>query len=964
MRRAACWWVWAIVVGALVGCLPEGSTNPTPRADTDVDASMDEGAGGSGGEAGSGGAGGAVADAGVGGGSSADAGPRVECRWPADCPDGDCVDGFCWNDTPNRCVANGDEDCPEGETCSGFERAYWCSTPCELEETCPKRPRPCTSNFDCDFGTSCHDGRCINNCVLDTDCGEDGYCLEGQCRPYPTVFEGDPAMPLGDDGQLYAGVGWIPLDYPIGVSMAGYGAREGRVTPYNFSLGGSDRVLEEQDVRVVAISTDDEIIIIIRAPLSWATDALVVSTARKLEALTGVNYSENIIIAATHSHSQPGRYWNLVSDRFGVAGHGLYSPEMADRYADSFARAAKLALDDLRPAKVGWEIVEDFDPQRRIHSDRRGENPEILDDRLLVMRIEELDGTPMAGIVNLSIHGTHMEETWITGDVAGAIEVEATHGVSALAGRPVPVLFFNSNAGDVSPRGDDGVSVPWGKIQVVGKRLWPIYRDAWEGITTRSDLNMDFVFRRIPITYDLMGYDREGREFRNKENDRPNFYGGFQCTGGAADIEAEGRALEDGNLRCLVGIEQLFKYPVVQLQKTTISALRMDELVISTLPGEPTNPLGMAVTDGIRELALSLGEADVDHINFGYAQDHHLYLIVEQDWFLGGYESAQTLWGWAFGQYLVDNAIALGGQLFTETTEPNDTGMRPTIWEFVPDDTVEPTATMGGAGILAEAPERPARGDLISLSWTGGHPGIDLPRVTLERETDPDTFETVMRPGGLPFDSAGFETVTHYRGDYAADHTWTIDWELGFDLPVGTYRMRVEGRAVVGGNLVDYTETGRPFEVVPAALVVRDVQIDGTTLSFAVNYPDGPSNDDGASPFEALVVGGHFLRADAERRFDGAAKRWSFLLGRELPLDRDAQIVLSGAGDLDEMVTPSDGTVDRTLVVARTDGGDEMLQDIEGWPTARFSVEAPMAGEYTVTVTDAWGNTATFDASL
>jgi hypothetical protein len=144
------------------------------------------------------------------------------CTSADQCPFGDCIDGACNNERPNRCIENGDADCPEGETCGGFDENYYCVRPCEVTGDCPVRTRPCSTNFDCAAGSSCHAGRCTNNCETDRNCGEAGFCYDGACRPYPQdLWTGAAPRPLGRPGELVAGVATVPLDYPVGVELGG-----------------------------------------------------------------------------------------------------------------------------------------------------------------------------------------------------------------------------------------------------------------------------------------------------------------------------------------------------------------------------------------------------------------------------------------------------------------------------------------------------------------------------------------------------------------------------------------------------------------------------------------------------------------------------------------------------------------------------------------------------------------------
>lgn len=456
-------WLWtfwtAAAVFALVGCGPDVATDPDFNAPLNPSKPREDAA--------PAGDGAVAADQGAPDAGSDAAPVEGPCTYPADCPGGDCVDGTCSYDVQTECPGGDPAPCADGETCERYATRYWCTTAGEKAGTERQRPHPCRTHVECGWGSVCHDGRCIEACTTDLDCAADGHCIDGQCLPLPTdLLKGDAPAPLGQPGQLYAGVGWVPLDYPVGVSLAGYGARPGPRTPYSSVLGGSDRFFEGQDVRALVLSSDEDTLIFLRIPLSWSTDYLLTLTAMRLQELTksaehpnGINYHSKLVTSATHSHSQPARYWYLLPNTgFAVAGYDNYSAEMAHRYADSFARAAYQALQSMQPAKFGWKMVEDVDPEGRIHSDRRGANPDFKDDRMLVWRVDDLQGRPLAGMIRIAMHGTHMLHPWVTGDAPGGVETVVTEKLSQHANRPVPVMFVNGNAGDVSPRGDNAVA--------------------------------------------------------------------------------------------------------------------------------------------------------------------------------------------------------------------------------------------------------------------------------------------------------------------------------------------------------------------------------------------------------------------------------------------------------------------------------------------------------------------------
>ncbi len=894
-----------------------------------------------------------------------DAGPPPRaCVWPGDCPDGDCIEGLCTPVVLDRCLD--DAPCPEGEVCGGGQTRFYCALPCELDGTCPQRPRPCENKRQCAPGTNCKAGRCINDCTVDTDCAAGGHCVDGECMAFPDILGGTPLAGLGQGQSLLAGVGMASLDYPIGVSMAGYGGREGPQTPYNVVLGGSDRVFDHQDVRALALSTGDDTLIVLRLPLGWSTDYLRTRVATEVQRLTrsvehpeGINVLDKLFTVATHSHSGPGRFWNVLPRTgLGVFGHGEFSPEMIDRYSRSFAAAVKRALDDLQPARFGYTIIDDFDPERRLHADRRGENPPFLDDRLMVWRIEDRDGNPLMGAINFAVHATHMQETWITGDVAGGMERVLTDRLSAEAGRPVPVMFLNGNAGNATPKADRSTSVSWGQIQAMGHMVWPVFRAAWQEAEPRETAQLEVVTRRIPISYDRLGYDRTVPDFRSELGD-PYTYGGFSCV---PEGRGEDDLYQDGMLGCRIDLGSFLGHPAMQVHKTAIGAFRIDDLVVTTLPGEPTSELGMLLAGWVEDDARNAGLPLVRALNFGYAQDHQLYLLTREDWFRGGYEASQNWFGWALGEYIAGEARLLARQLFTAERESNENGMQPTWFPRLQDDTVDPTPTLEVLGQFAvDAPARLARGQLLDVQWTGGHPAVDLPWVVLERLNERGGFQPVERSPGVIFDHKGFEALTVYSGNYGRVNRWSSRWELPFDFPLGVYRLRVVGKALQGPQVNPYDNSSRPFELVPARLAVHEWAVVDHTVRLVFTLPDGPTNDTGRNIFDGLRPMGHLLRVDPFWELDGRQRAWSFILGQPVADPAVTITVAGGAGPYAVDAQPT--TVDRILVTGRAGDGAEETTVVPDWPAHMVEVELPGTGNYTVFVEDAWGNVGTLPIS-
>ncbi len=874
---------------------------------------------------------------------------RTPCKFHSDCGTGVCFE--------LECYATG--------TC--FDRGNCRSIPVCADDRCI-----------CDIDAN----RCLPVCETDNECSEDAQCVNGQCTLYPADFS-MPGPGGGARGALQVGLGVQPLDFPVGVSLAGYGSRFGPRTPYRDSLGGSNAWFDRPDVRALVFDDGRELFVLLRIPTSWTTDFMVARTAEKVLEETGVNLLGHILTTAPHSHSQPARYWHLVKGLgFGFFGYGEWSPEIFERLTSSFAEAIIMAMDAREPAKFGYAVLDDFDPNNDINRDRRERNNNLpgymkKDNRMVVMRVDDMSGTPIAVLTNFGIHGTVFGSSnpVVTADAGGGVEVVLTERASAKYEAPVVGFFVQGNAGDISPDGDDLQHPDFERLQLLGERAWRVIEPALDGITTSEDTQVGIVTQRVPITHELLGYEPEKFFDANVscENGRDYFrYGAFQCVEGLNDDEDPSTAFEDGALNCVFGVECLTDgYPVPQFMKTVLTVARLGPLALASMPGEPLSQFGRDHSDRIEESVDGIEDATI----LGYSQDHHFYLLNEDDWLQGGYEPSRDIWGWKFGPYLTDKSLAIAKQLEQEPEDRvvDNGNLKPMYWVDPAEETVwvELTPTTGDpAAFSVDAPATLERLDELMVEWAGGHPGTDQPHVVLERD-DGQGFVPVRKAGGHVYDDRGFEMIVEYRGACTRaqcdDHKWAVRWQERRDFPLGTYRLAINGRAYVSGAVVDYAMNTAAFEIVPSTkLQVWNLAFDGDELSgFAADAPLVrlvPNAEDGFDAEDNAFV----LRSEEIPARFGA------------PLDDGAMVTIAGT------VRPAGGApgaVDATAATSRVTAARRRLTGVDAdgvtqWATAREYATTRWAisdaafdagpGDYFVslTVTDPDGNLATVTATV
>lgn len=881
-----------------------------------------------------------------------DAGTTRECYFNEDCPTGACDRG----------------QCVRTEAC--MERSD-----CHLAEACAGNRCVCTEVAISDPPRKL----CIPVCTTDNDCGEPGQCLNGVCRPYPVNFTGE--LPGGGPrGGLQVGIGVTWLDFPVGVSMAGYGARSGKRTPYQEALGGSDSWFDRPDVRAIVFDDGAEMLVLLRLPMGWSTDFMVAETARKILDRTGLNLIDNIVTNATHSHSQPARFFHMVRGLyFGSFGYDEFQWEILDRLTNSFADAVLLALENRQPARFGYKVLENWDPNNRVYRDRRSENNRLpgyegKDDRMTLMRIDDLAGNPLAVLTHFGMHGTHFNSTTITNDAPGGVEVVLTQKLQAKYGRDVLGVYVQGNAGDVSPAGDNLGHDEWETIQVVGERTWETIEPALEDIVTESNIEVKVFSGRVVLDHDVLYGPGEFFD-RNVECEGAADYfryGAFQCANGVNVDEDPETKYEDGALGCVFSVECLTNgYPIPQIQKTRLSVAQLGTLGIATMPGEPLSTFGRQVSARVTEAISSVEHTIVS----GYSQDHQFYLMLEDDWLQGGYEPSFGLWGFKMAPHLADKSVEIAKELNKPASDRFfDSGhLKPMYWPLLESDRayVSFTETTGDpAEVFEDVPPRVERLEVLDLVWAGGHPGVDQPHIVLERETA-SGFELVLTPGGWPYDDRGFEMLVRYEGSCTRrnceNHRWHVSWEDGRDFPVGRYRLKAEGRAFKGGQTVNYAAVSRVFELVPSeSLRLYDLAASGSGISGRVVDPAEVVYDLEGERRVARKVG-HRLRSKLLPREIGAPlpEGMSLTVSGRLRAPGGSESGLTGAASTRAL------TEARSEVAAFEANGSPVFAAKGQQPTTEFTVTsttfaAGPAGDWVImlTLTDPLGNRGTVTATI
>jgi neutral ceramidase len=659
-------------------------------------------------------------------------------------------------------------------------------------------------------------------------------------RAASTAFAGGGVTSL----SVQAGAAERFLNMPIGSALGAYTSRArgfgndgdyddraGELSgPFTSSVG----IETAPRVKALAISNGEDHVVILKLDIGASYRGLT----RDIEKALGDDFSGKVILAVSHTHSGFGHFTG--SEAF-YLGFSEFRREVYEAVLADAVSAAQAAIDAMMPAEIGIAYDGSFDPEDLVNRDRRSVNDELaggkLDDHhLFVMRVDATDGSPIALVPVVGLHGTigGASNMWASVDAPGYIERVLEESFD----ERVLVMHLQGAAGDVSPAGTHGVSCSstlcenYARMESVGQyakdAILALYATA--GDAKRGSLEIEMLTRDVPLGPEIENlivrdgalryasfdgvslpdyevYDDDGSilspidEFNAPAGAALCFEGipltNLMLPGGVGlDSTPYGRCNRvdelAGFIGPLLGIS-LGELPVCDSIHTTVSALRLGEHVFATLPGEPTTLL----VEALRENS----PAGTDKtIVIGYAQDHIGYLLRPEDWLLGGYEPSITFWGPLEGEAIMERSLELLPLVLSETREdgakdgvpftsvkqgPDDlppidpSPLAGTVPEAVPEGLIVPN---GVTLTSVEPQETVRRFEVAHFVFIGDDPRRATPRVRLERlNSATGVFESVRRRSGREvMDGEILLTWTPLplgRDDGPRDHHYVATWQ-------------------------------------------------------------------------------------------------------------------------------------------------------------------------------------------
>jgi neutral ceramidase len=668
--------------------------------------------------------------------------------------------------------------------------------------------------------------------------------------------------------ELTAGAANADITPPIGTPQFAYTARsrlaggapqdiplqiiadpDGRL--YAKTFAASRGIHTRVRARAIVLDTGTERAALVQVDLGGIPYALV-QRVHELIPETGIPL-ENIMIAATHTHSSTGPIWPTDSTGYAALGGDAFDARIFEFTARGIARAIAVADSYRVPAKLGIADVRvtnasrnrNFEPFKRnedVPEDEAAAKEASIDPVLTVVRVDETDGRPIGVWSNFAVHQTTFgdDNLLFSGDnaafteriVEDEIRADARRrGTPARRRETVVNVWTNSNEGDISPDGStDKVGEEslqysgnsFTSAHMAGMKVARGVLRAWRraGRDMTTDVPLDS--RLAYVAFD--GEQADG-----------------EPVGPNAVLGQGGIVAGDGTCAPFDGFSgpgqgmKMFALggPGDTLVPGTqpVGVMRLGPLAITALPSEVTKQMGLRIRAAVKEAS---GGAYERVVLSGLTNGYSSYTATPEEYDACHYEGSFTLFGRRQGPLYRDVLLKVSKALLEGAEYAGDP--EPPYRVVGGEQMPEPGPTPDAGTPVEQPAQSVVRYGRATFSWNGGHPAIDAPRA--------GRLVTTQRLGKRRWRRVatddGFYDIL--ERDPETD-VWTTTFQTTDCMPTGTYRFLIRGRADRGAGPEDYRLESETFELTPIRTIAPTLTVSGRRAFVTATYPD-PGEED------------------------------------------------------------------------------------------------------------------------
>jgi len=663
-------------------------------------------------------------------------------------------------------------------------------------------------------------------------------------------------------------------EYVIGIGIADVTGEAGGVGMMGMGqpMQRTAGILNRQWARAFVIGEnqpDGNRLVFVNVDIGMIFTAVHQEVLRRLAETFGERYTaDNVMLAATHTHSGPGGFGYHTLYNLTIGG---FRPATFEAIVSGIVLAVERADENVSPGSIGFSVGElhqasvnrSLTAFMRNPGEDRERFPGAIDPRTVVLRLEQ-DGRPV-GVLNwFATHTTSMPNTnrLINGDNKGyaaylwehhwqgqSSEAKSAGEIDFLAG------FAQSSCGDVSPNIGAGSAYgpadnPFVNTKVIGTRQAERAHELFTGprvpVTGPIGSRKRFIdFFHIEVDDQWTG----GRRLRTWPTILGQAFMAGTWDGAGASFLRIGAVPRHPLLRLLDRVTAVPSTELVEAhapkvpgvatgicrpvpwtpQVLAIQVARIGQLAIVAAPGE------FSITSGYRVRAAVAAELaiPVDNVIFaGYANSYAGYVTTPEEYEQQNYEGGSTHFGPAtlpayqqeFARLAADLTVELAVGRAANTSAPaaakpwdrpeGPPELRKYAWTatLVQRPLDRPGRNREFGDVLSQPPAECRAGDPVRAEFVGACPSNDTRHgstfLQVEQLRDDGTWRTVATDDD-------WNTLFQWTRTGFGTSRATICWSTTPSTPPGTYRITYLGDALVERGAAPVPISGRtdPFAI-------------------------------------------------------------------------------------------------------------------------------------------------------
>jgi len=490
----------------------------------------------------------------------------------------------------------------------------------------------------------------------------------------PPTFIRVPGISPGSwqaGGFFVAGIGKADITPPPGLPLFGYSrVRTGDAAGVRTRLYA--RALYLEDAR-------GEHVVLVQCDLGAISALLHLQVAHAIVQETGVSV-DRLLIGATHTHAGPGGYFGVAYYNHWGSNRPGYDPQIVTFLTQRIANAILAAYRTRAAAKlaIGHTDIYGLTHNRSLEAYNNNQShigpeealwtmlPEYqaVDPTFTMLRVDRIVGTgtqPLGAFTNFAMHGTAVAPSndLYSGDVHAAAEralewaIQRHYGVQS----EVVHALTNGAEGDVAPV---FTTQDFAEAEQLGLTLATKAFDLFQQLDTRlTDAvqlspNYEEVALQTPYTVDdlvlcqhaMVGVPVLG----GSEEGRSSLYGPLLGVyeGVRQEVPQGCHTWKRQALDFLQDLIPTTDFPATLILQT----IRVNELLLVTVPGEMTTEMGQRVKQAALQAAQRTQQGITHVAIVGLANQYVSYFTTPEEYALQHYEGASTLYGPASGPFI------------------------------------------------------------------------------------------------------------------------------------------------------------------------------------------------------------------------------------------------------------------------------------------------------------------------